>query len=72
MKVFVLKAFVIIVILLVALMPLEFWFRIFVLGRQYETAPLYQSFFYVLAPVTIVALAGWGIWRIAKSKFDFS
>ena len=59
-------------VLFVALMPLEFWFRIFVLGRQYETAPFYQSFFYALLPIAIFVAVGWAIWRIAKAKFDFS
>lgn len=67
-----LKLALILAVAFVAMMPLEFWFRIFVLGRQYETAPLYQSFFYILAPIAIITIAGWGIWRIAKTKFDFS
>ena len=69
---FLLKLALIAVVVGISLIPLEFWFRIFVLGRQYETAPLYQSFFYVLAPIAIIALAGWGIRSIAKAKFDFS
>lgn len=67
-----LKGVAIILVLFASMIPLEFWFRIFVLGRQYETAPMYQSFFYALAPIAIIALAGWGIRRIAKAKLDFT
>ncbi len=67
-----LKLLLILFMASIAAIPLEAWFRIFVLGRQYETAPLYQSFFYILLPIAIIAAAGWVIWRIAKAKFDFS
>ncbi len=67
-----LKLSLVVGIFLMAMISLEFWFRVFVLGRQYETAPLYQSFFYILAPIAVIAVASWSIWRIAKAKFDFS
>ena len=41
MKKFLLKLALIVAVASIAPMPLEFWFRIFVLGRQYEAAPLY-------------------------------
>ncbi|TXH07077.1 MAG: hypothetical protein E6Q06_04095 [Candidatus Moraniibacteriota bacterium] len=66
------KLALILFVVWIVTIPLEFWFRVFVLGRQYETAPFYQSFFYVLLPIAIIAAAGWAIWRIAKAKFDFS
>lgn len=68
----VLKVVLIVVIALIALIPLEFWFRLVILGRQYEALPFYQIAFYTLLPIAILAGVGWLIRRIAKAKFDFN
>ena len=67
-----LKIALMLVVVGIAMIPLESWFRVFLLGRLYEPAPIYQSFFYILIPIAITTVAGWGILRIAKAKFDFS
>lgn len=68
----VLKIALIVIIVLVALIPLEFWFRLVILGRQYEVLPFYQIAFYTLLPIAILAGVSWLIRRIARAKFDFN